>query len=367
MTDRSRWFAPILAGATLRDRLIACLGALIGIGLTGLICGAIFGGGRLLPLIVAPMGASAVLLFAVPASPLAQPWPVIGGNTISALVGVAVAQLLPDPLIASGVAVALAIVAMSFTRSLHPPGGAAALTAVVGGAAVSDAGFIFPFLPVALNSIVLVALGIGFHKLSRRTYPHVPQPAAVNIHQTRDEPAQMRVGIRPEDIDAAIAEMGETFDIAPDDLERLLRRVERQILLRSQGDLLCRDIMARDVVMASLDTTPEAARALLLDHNIRTLPVIDDDKRLIGTVGLRELATARDTIRDAISVASTAAPETPAISLAGLLSDGRAHAVIIVDAEKHVLGIVTQTDLVASLARTIVTRQARGQTLTPAL
>jgi len=265
-------------------------------------------------------------------------------------------------MIASGVAVALAIVAMSFTRSLHPPGGAAALTAVVGGAAVSDAGFIFPFLPVALNSIVLVALGIGFHKLSRRAYPHVPQPA-VNIHQTRDEPAQMRVGVRPEDINAAIAEMGETFDIAPDDLERLLRRVERQILLRSQGDLLCRDIMARDVVMATLDTTPEAARALLLDHNIRTLPVIDDDKRLIGTVGLRELATARDTIRDAISAASTAAPETPAISLAGRLSDGRAHAVIIVDAEKHVLGIVTQTDLVASLARTIVTRQARGQPL----
>src|SRR4051812_41843899 len=135
-----RLFRPILAGATLRERLIACLGALAGITLTGLICGWFFGEGPHIPLIVAPMGASAVLLFAVPASPLAQPWPIIGGNTISAFMGVLAAHFIPDPIIAIGVGVSLAIAAMSLTRSLHPPGGAAALTALIGGPAVTSAG-----------------------------------------------------------------------------------------------------------------------------------------------------------------------------------------------------------------------------------
>ena len=79
----SRLFRPILAGATLRGRALACLGAIVGIALTGLVAALVTGYGALLPLIVAPIGASAVLVFAVPASPLAQPWPVVGGNTLS--------------------------------------------------------------------------------------------------------------------------------------------------------------------------------------------------------------------------------------------------------------------------------------------
>ena len=164
-----RLFVPILAGATLRERLLACVGALIGIALTGLISALVLGNGPYVPLLVAPMGASAVLLFAVPASPLAQPWSIIGGNTISALMGVIVARIVHEPIMATGIAVALAIAAMSFTRCLHPPGGAAALTAILGGPAVAKAGFLFPFMPVALNATLLVALGYGFHALSRRS------------------------------------------------------------------------------------------------------------------------------------------------------------------------------------------------------
>lgn len=126
---RFKLFSPILAGATLKERLIGCIGALIGICVTGLVCGFVFGDDPQLPLIVAPIGASAVLLFAVPASPLAQPWSIIGGNTISALIGVSVTYIVADQMLAIGLAVALAILAMSLTRSLHPPGGAAALTA----------------------------------------------------------------------------------------------------------------------------------------------------------------------------------------------------------------------------------------------
>ncbi|MEI9424553.1 HPP family protein [Mesorhizobium sp. Cs1299R1N1] len=345
-----RLFVPILAGATLRERILACIGATIGIALTGVISGLAMGGGPHVALLVAPMGASAVLLFAVPASPLAQPWSIIGGNSISALVGVTVAHFIRDPVMASGLAVALAIAAMSFTRCLHPPGGAAALTAVLGGPAVISAGFLFPFVPVALNSTILVALGFLFHKLARRNYPHVVAPVA-NSHGTADPPAQQRAGFRPEDIDAALTALDETFDIDRDDLERLLRQVELQAMVRSHRTLLCKDIMSRDVVSVPEQATADEARRQLLDHNIRTLPVVDAEARLVGAVGLRELTKAVDTVKSVMAKAGTASPETPAMSLLPALTDGRSHAVVIVDGERRILGLITQTDLLAAAAR----------------
>lgn len=346
-----RFFVPILAGATLRERLIGCLGALVGIAITGLICGAIFGNGPHLPLIVAPLGASAVLLFAVPASPLAQPWPIIGGNTISALIGVTVARLVHDPVVATGLGVSAAILVMSFTRSLHPPGGAAALTAVIGGPAVVSAGYLFPFVPIALNSLLLVGCGIAFHRLTRRSYPHVPAPAPINTHRTSDLPAELRVGFRKEDVDAALGALNETFDIDRDDLDRILRRIELESLVRLHGDLTCEDVMSRDVVSISATASPETARSLLLQHNIRTLPVTDDDGGLKGTVGLRELASATDDLAVAMSAAATAAPGDSALNLLPILTDGRSHAVVITDSEGHILGLITQTDLLAACAR----------------
>ena len=346
-----RLFVPILAGATLRERIIACIGAAIGIALTGAISGLVLASGPHVPLLVAPMGASAVLLFAVPASPLAQPWSIVGGNTISAMVGVIVAHLVHEPVLATGIAVALAIAAMSVTRCLHPPGGAAALTAVLGGPAVTAAGFFFPLVPVALNSIVLVALGYGFHRLSRRNYPHVPAPAAKSTHGTIDPPARERVGFRPEDIDAALGALEETFDIDRNDLERLLRQVELQAMVRSHRNLLCEDIMSRDVIAVDETAPADRARHLLLDHNIRTLPVVDTQARLVGTVGLRELARTADAVGSVTSAAATAAASSPAMGLLPVLTDGRTHAVIIVDDDGRILGLITQTDLLAATAR----------------
>ncbi len=351
--SKFRLFSPILAGATLKERLIGCLGALIGICLTGLVCGLAMGNDPHLPLIVAPIGASAVLLFAVPASPLAQPWSIVGGNTISAFVGVTVAALVTDPAIAIGLAVALAILVMSLTRSLHPPGGAAALTAVIGGAAVTRAGFWFPLVPIAINSLILVAVGMLFHRLAGRQYPHPQTVAAVNAHKTADPPAAFRVGFNTEDIDAAIANLNETLDISRADLDTLLREVELQALLRQRGELTCADIMSRDVVTVPADATADAARALLLDHDIRTLPVIDGEGRLAGTVGLRELAAAGPAAHLPVSEAATAKPSEPAIGLLPRLTDGSIHAVVVIDGTRRVLGIISQTDLLATLAKSL--------------
>lgn len=343
---------PTLPGATWSERLIGCVGALAGITLTGLICGWSFGQGPHIPLIVAPMGASAVLLFAVPASPLAQPWSIIGGNTISAFMGVLAATFISDPVLAIGVGVSLAIAAMSLTRSLHPPGGAAALTALIGGPAVTSAGFLFPLFPVCLNSIILVLLGIAFHKISRRNYPHVPLAAAVNTHGTRDLPPALRVGFRAEDVDAALSELHETLDIDRADLDRLLRQVESKALIRTHRALTCGEIMSRDVITVGLEGSVDEARGLLLAHNIRTLPVVDATGAVRGTLGLRELALrGQGSIADALSEARTATPDDPVMTLTGPLTDGRTHAAVITDENRRVVGIVTQSDLLATLTR----------------
>ena len=181
-------FRPILAGATLAERAVACAGVFAAIALTAA-AGFVFPTQS--PLVVAPIGASAVLVFVVPASPLAQPWPVIGGNVISAIVGLAVGWAVPDLTIAAALAVALAIAIMSLTRSLHPPGGAVALTAVLGGPAVMKWGLLFPFVPIGLCSLTLVALGVAFHGLTWRSYPHRP-PAAGNVAPQAAAPAMFR-------------------------------------------------------------------------------------------------------------------------------------------------------------------------------
>lgn len=347
-------FRPILAGATLRERMLGCVGALLGICLTGLVCGHFLGANSHLPLLAGPIGASAVLLFAVPTSPLAQPWPIIGGNTISAFIGIAISRLVDDPILAAtGLAVSLAIAVMSFARCLHPPGGATALTAVIGGPAVATYGYLFPLLPVAINSVLLVALGVLFHKLSRRHYPHNPKVGLPNKHRTSDAPPQMRVGFLPEDVDRALEAEHESFDISRGDLDRVLRLVEHQALLRTHGQVRCEDIMSRDVVTVNKQDTTEQARALLLKHNVRMLPVVDGDERLVGAIGLRDLPERNGVVGPFATQPEVAAPDMPAVGLVPRLSDGVAHAVVIAGDDKRIQGIVTQSDLLAVLARSL--------------
>ena len=136
-----------------------------------------------------------------------------------------------DPMIATGLSVSLAIMAMSFARCLHPPGGAAALTAVVGGSAVTSMGFMFPLVPVALNSIVLVALGFFFHALFGKSYPHSHLPA---VDVKLEVPLELGGGVTSDDVDAALTELGEAFDIDREDLNELMQLAESKALARRQ-------------------------------------------------------------------------------------------------------------------------------------
>ena len=148
---------------TIALRLRASLGALIGLLATGLIGRVALGDADTLPLLLAPMGASAVLLFAVPGSPLARPWPMIGGNVLSAVVGVTCATMVPEPNVAAALAGGLSIALMMTAGCLHPPGGAVALTAVLGGPSVQAAGFGFAIWPVGLSTVLLLSIALVFN------------------------------------------------------------------------------------------------------------------------------------------------------------------------------------------------------------
>ena len=183
---------------------------------------------------------------------------------------------------------------------------------------------------------------------------HRPPATVANPHKTADAPPSLRVGFRKDDIDAALGDLNETLDVNRGDIDTLLRQVELRALLRTHGEVTCGDIMSRDVISVGAGATPEQARSLLLEHDIRTLPVIGKDGSLLGTVGLRELAAlgAGDVLP--ISQAAVARAADPAIGLLPILTDGLTHAVVIVDEDGALEGIVSQTDLLATLAKSLL-------------
>jgi CBS domain-containing membrane protein len=201
------------------ERVVSALGGFLVILLIFHISRFFLGAGDLV-LIVPSMGASAVLLFAVPHGALSQPWNVLGGHVISAIIGVSCALLLPDPFIAASLAVGLAIGAMYYLRCIHPPGGATALTAVIGGDATHALGYQFVLTPVLLNALVMVLVAVLFNFFFNwRRYPawlaqrHM-QPAA-----TTESPATGQ--IRHEDLVVALSEIDSFIDVSENDLLRI--------------------------------------------------------------------------------------------------------------------------------------------------
>lgn len=161
--------------------------------------------------VVASMGASAVLLFAVPHGPMSQPWPLLAGHVVSAAAGVACARWISHPAIAAACAVGLAIAAMHILKCIHPPGGATAFTAVMGGEAIRSLGFGFVLHPVGANALVLLLLAILINfLLPWRRYPVGMKPEVAEDHLTHEQVRQ------------ALRSLDTFIDISEDDLRRLV-------------------------------------------------------------------------------------------------------------------------------------------------
>ncbi len=157
------------------DHLWTFLGAFIGIGLIG------FMQSRSLPeldnvFLIGSFGASAVLVFGAANSPLAQPRNLVFGHLFSAVIGVSIALLVPDPYwLSAALAVSLSIVAMQMTRTMHPPGGATALIAVIGSEKVKALGYLYVLSPVLSGALVLLLTALALNNSPRhRNYPYRP-------------------------------------------------------------------------------------------------------------------------------------------------------------------------------------------------
>lgn len=381
-----RWcrsFVPAPMGVDWVERLRGCCGAFFGILATGIVCRSMVGATSDLPLLVAPMGASAVLLFAAPASPLAQPWSVLGGNVVAALVGVACAQWIGaagvgfagiGPVaLAAAVAVCGAIAAMMTLRCLHPPGGAVALMAVLGGPSIQAEGFRYALLPVGLNALILLVIALVFNNATRRRYPHPARVEHATIHDTADPPPGDRLGFTPGDLDAVLKEHNEFFDISRHDLDTLFREAELRGHQRRFGTITCADIMSRDVIGVAPESTPRRVWDLMRRHRLTAVPVLSARRKVLGIVtqsdllahamgdgrgGLRRfphrLFGRRDEVRAADVMSTGFTPvsgATPVTTLVPLMSDGGLHHMPVVDDGGCLIGIVTQTDLVAGLHR----------------
>ena len=201
------------------EKLVSALGAFLGI-LIVFYTSSFFVDSSASYLIVASMGASAVLLFSVPHGRLSQPWPLIGGHIVSAIVGVSCAKFVPDVLYAAPMAVGIAVGLMYYLNCIHPPGGATALTAVVGGTAVTELGYLFVLTPVLINVIAILAVAIIFNFAFKwRRYPAYLEKTKITTQTTPDTSNGYDYGaITHEDFVYALSEFDTLLDISENDL-----------------------------------------------------------------------------------------------------------------------------------------------------
>ena len=358
------------------EALRAGLGALIGLGLTGLFVLSPTVDVDLGLYLVAPFGATSVLLFALPNSPLAQPWSAIVGNTVAALVAVAVCLLVTDPVLRIALAVGLAITATILCRAIHPPAGAVAMTAAMSPDAIADLGFWFALTPIALGTALLVLIAALYARLTGRRYPF-RQFDAPGKHGTDDRNPTERLGLSEDDLTAILDRYRQSFNIGVEDLARLIGAAELQAAAQSGGRVVAADIMSRNLVTIGPETPLSEIADLFRHHRFTCLPVVGADQgfqglifqiHLISETRASALADQRGfagrvrhwfrkgqagpmTAADIMSVAGPRADaDTPVGALLPMMADGDTDAVPVLD-QGRIIGIVTRTDLIATLAR----------------
>lgn len=358
---------PHLALVSGRERLRASIGAAVGVFVTGAVSLAAIGATPGLPFIIAPLGASAILIFAVSTSPLAQPWPVFGGNVISALIGVACAHLVPDIVAACALATGVSILAMIAFRCLHPPSGTVALTAILGGANVEALGYWFALWPIAASSVLILLVALAYNNLTGKPYPHLP--ARAKDRGTADAPPLARLGVTPQDLAEVLKAHDAVVPVDPGDIENLLKEAEMLAFERRSGGITCGAAMSRDVATVTPGTPLKEALVLLRKHSIKALPVVDSERRVIGILTQTDLVDRAASLRAGLqagfgamfrrggAVAGdimsapvlTATPDLPLGRLIPIMSDAGHHHLPVVDEEGKLAGMVTQTDVIAAL------------------
>ena len=363
------WPAPV--GITVREGLRMAIGMACGMLLVAWLG---HGWGALTglqgPWLLASLGASAVLVFGMPSSPLSQPWPVLAGSLLSMWVGVASAVLVPDGAWAGALAVAVSVAVMLPLRCLHPPGAALALSMVLNPQQAAQLhGWTVP-----VTLLALLAVGMLYNNLTGRRYPHA---------QSAPEVAPRGPGaFTSADLDAALSHYNGVLDVSRADLEGLLHLAGRAAFARTLGDLRCEDIMSQPALSVEAAVSLKDAQALMRSERVKALPVVDDQRQVCGIVTvadfmhlartdapeglgqrLRSLVRGRSTQPTLVGQIMSQPVQTAqtgqlVMELVPLFSQGGHHHIPILDDRQRLMGIVTQTDLVRALAGALQVPQA---------
>jgi CBS domain-containing membrane protein len=337
------------------EPLRAGLGALIGISVcVGLAyLGALFGQTSFY--LVAPLGATAVLLFCVPNSPLAQPWSAVMGNISAALVALIAVWYIPGPW-SVGIAVGGAITVMMFLRALHPPGGAVALLTALNSEVAFAAGPWFALVPLGLTTVVLVLCATVYNRLTGRKYPF-------RLPKEEPDDAPPRLGLSTDKISELLERYNQTTNLGVADLGRLLAAAEAEAAQHRFDGTTCADIMTSDLITVGPKTSLKEAARLLLKHGIKSLPVVDAGDSLRGVILQADLLgviaaqgrplarkqQARQTVGDVMHSANRAVPhDLPVGVLLNRLAEQGSDVIPVVRGTQLV-GILTRTDIMRLL------------------
>ncbi len=325
--------------------------------------------------LLASMGASSVLLFGLPNSPLAKPWSFVGGHLISACVGLLCSHLFTDLALMAAVTIGIVLFVMYIFECMHPPGGATALVPVI---AASDQvlGYDFLLYPVALNVFVMLAVALLLNKILLKRGLQKPPEKFDPVHLHHDQSPRKRLGLQPEDLLSALNSFDTVVDISEQDLERLYHQAQLNAYQRKSGQIRCSDIMSRDLITVTPDTAIASAWQLLRKHNISLLPVTDHHRQLLGVIAtadflknikvphywgvLRHLNNLllknrytrqyKRKVADIMVTKLTVVHEADHIAgLIPLLSDQGLHHIPVLDSQQQLVGIITQSDVIAAL------------------
>ncbi len=346
------------------ERRHAALGALVGIGISMWLLEGLPAHSYWL---LAPMGATAIILFGMATSPVAQPWPVAGGYLMACCAGLASAALVSSPWMAGAIAVATTLWLMARLNCVHPPGGALALLMVLDQKTFTSSTAHTIALVCANVALLLLSAAIINNLIPGRRYPWRAPVVEANPHGTQDKLPLQRGDLRREDVDSAIRTQDSFVDVKEEQLLALYELAIDHAFSRHVG-LTCADAMSHDVISTNATVPLGDAWQLMHAHSIKALPVVDASHKLVGIISLsdlfRELGERRtrsasewnDWLQRPVADVMTAAvgsvrPDKPMADLVREVAGNGRHHVPVTDIDGELVGMLTQSDMIAALYR----------------
>ncbi len=370
------FFLPESGDVAWQEKLFSGLTAFVGMAMVAWVSQTAGGTGGLL-FMAASMGSAAVLLFATPHAPQAQPWALIGGHLVSATIGVFCAQVIPEMSLAAAAAVALSILAMFFLRCLHPPGGAAALGAVLGGSEILELGYGYVLMPVGLNVLVVLVVALIVNNiLPGRRYPLMAASQKGSAPGKSMEWAFGRTTLTDDDLEAAMSELDTYVDADRQDLQRIYSNAMMNAYKRRLGQVRCADIMTKAPLAFDADISLDSAWEKLMERDVKGAPVIDSHRHVLGMITTTDLMKhavkhpghsygkrfvevingdgakegEKETVSDIMSrEVMTAGEQQHIVDTIALFNSKRINHVPVVDADERLVGILTRSDVMRSL------------------